>query len=338
MPRPRDPDDPSELLTADLAAVLTGVPLLQPATPEDPAQRRLWRACELCTFLEYRLAGAPDPRALTDQTIRDWARRGLTSEEAPADPTALSNYRPYWILSDGRCLGTVAVAARDPGWGQPCLWIASLYLFPSERRGGTGTRVMATLDAAARHLGLGGVRLETEWLWQGAVRFYLRQGFWVANWKRRLSLVRYFEDPPYRIRQDPGQLAFVLGASGADLARITARRRDDTLIWEEQPRAWSADPDDGGDDGADDASDAAPGALDPLASPASTFALWLAVRGWPLIRGPAEWEHRYHWSDTGMPEGLAYKITVFEGYARRCGFRVDTPRIPGLAYPPWENL
>ncbi len=43
----------------------------------------------------------------------------------------------------------------------------------------------------------------------------------------------------------------------------------------------------------------------------------------------------YRWSDTGMPEGLACKIAIFEGYARHCGFRVDTPRIPGLVYPAW---
>ncbi len=39
-----------------------------------------------------------------------------------------------------------------------------------------------------------------------------------------------------------------------------------------------------------------------------------------------------------MPEGLADKITIFEAYARHCRFRVETPRIPGLTYPAWDEL
>jgi hypothetical protein len=34
----------------------------------------------------------------------------------------------------------------------------------------------------------------------------------------------------------------------------------------------------------------------------------------------------------GMPEGLAYKIAVFEGVARQNGYDVKTPRISGLDY------
>jgi hypothetical protein len=34
----------------------------------------------------------------------------------------------------------------------------------------------------------------------------------------------------------------------------------------------------------------------------------------------------------GEPEGLAYKIEIFEAIDRRHGFIVRTPRIPGLRY------
>ena len=44
------------------------------------------------------------------------------------------------------------------------------------------------------------------------------------------------------------------------------------------------------------------------------------------------------WGDAGLPEGLAYKITIFEAYARHLGLLVDTPRIPGLVYPGWQDL
>mgnify|MGYP001570395305 CR=1 FL=1 len=35
-------------------------------------------------------------------------------------------------------------------------------------------------------------------------------------------------------------------------------------------------------------------------------------------------------SDIGMPEGLAYKVAVFESIDRERGYDVRAPRIPGL--------
>jgi hypothetical protein len=58
----------------------------------------------------------------------------------------------------------------------------------------------------------------------------------------------------------------------------------------------------------------------------------LAVRGWPLIRSEEAWAQRHNWSDSGEPEGLAYKIEIFEAIDRRHGFTVRTPRIPGSRY------
>jgi GNAT superfamily N-acetyltransferase len=312
-----DRDDPTERQIAALVEFMDRVPMFQAVASDNPDERRLWRACELCTFLEYRLAGAPAPRAVSDADIHDWARRGLAAGETLGDPDRLSDFRPYWLAIAGRRLGQVAVTVRGGAWGRDCLWIASLYLFPEERGAGYGTLAMGILEGMARHLGLAGVRLETDWLWQGAVRFYLRRGFWVQNWKRGLSLVRWFADPPYRIRHASRRMEFAIGVGVAGAPAISAQRRGETLIWEECV-AGGRDDDPG-----------------PLAAAAPTFALWLAVRGWPLIRGPQEWEDRHRWSDTGMPEGLACKIAIFEGYARHCGFRVDTPRIPGLVYPAW---
>ena len=315
-------EDPADRPIASLAAFLSRVSMFQPVERASKTQRRLWRACELCTFLEYRVDGAPDPRSLSDEAIVDWARLGLTSAEVPGDPADLGDHLPYWVVIDGRTLGTVALSARCSGRGRPSLWIASLYLFPEERRQGYATLITATLEGIARHLGLAACRLETDWLWQGAVRFYLRQGFWVANWKRGLSLVRYVDARPYRIWVHGARMDFVLGGDADAVPVIRARREGGTLVWEQCPVAGAGDQ----------------GYLEPRSWVAPTFALWLAVSGWPLIRGPADWERRYDWSDTGMPEGLAYKITVFEAYARHCGFRVDTPRIPGLSYPDWEDL
>ena len=327
--------DAEDRLTVALVAFLGEESLLRPVDPGSMSERRLWRACELCTYLGYRLAAHPDPRSLSDDAIADWGRQGLTRGEGLSDPIDMEPYQPYWVIRNERPVGTVALCVQDPGWGDPNLWVSSLYLFPEARRGGTGTLIMAVLEGVAQHLGFGGIRLDTEWLWQGAVRFYLCQGYWVANWKRGLSLVRYRTDPAYRVRSDPEHMTFELCTGGskaghASLAAesdrstvlISARRRGDTLIWEGPPT--------------DEAAHDSPAG--PRASPAATFALWLAASGWPLVRGPAEWERCYRWSDIGMPEGLAYKIGVFEAYARHLGHRIDTPRIPGLVYPDWQDL
>lgn len=321
-----DPRDPFDRLRESLRVALADQPLLLHVSTSRPEERRLWRACELATFAEYRLGGIPDPWSLTDEAIEDWSRLSLARGERIGDPADLSDYLPYWIMRDGRCLGTLAVALRDSGWGEHFLWVASLYLFREERRQGHAGLVMDVLDEIAGRLGLGGIRLETDWTWQGALHFYLNRGFWVANWKHSLSLVRYRADPRYEIRERAQGLDFLLhrddsiGAAPACL--ISAGRDGDRLIWEDQRESESADN----------------AFVEPLGSVASTFALCLAVRGWPLIRGPNEWEQRHRWCDVGMPEGLADKITVFEAYARHCRFRVATPRIPGLIYPAWDEL
>jgi hypothetical protein len=69
-----------------------------------------------------------------------------------------------------------------------------------------------------------------------------------------------------------------------------------------------------------------------------TFALHLALAGWPLVRSEEAWEHRYHWSDGGEPEGLAYKIEIFEAVFRERGFEIRTPRLPGLKYRDLDEI
>ncbi len=303
-----------------LGSVFERMPMLRPVDPAREAERLLWRACELCTNVEYRLDGCPDPRRLSDPEIDAWRHRGLSSDELLGDPVEMHNYQPYWIVIGGERIGSIALMVLDMGWIQPSLWVSSFYLFREFRRQGHASLVMTKLEEASRCLGLAGVRLETSWLWQPAVRFYLRQGFWVVNWKHFLSLGRGQSDPGYRVAVTPTRMDFLL--CGEDRPLISARRDGKTLIWEGQSSKGRLL-----DEG-----------RDPCPRAASTFALWLAVSGWPLIRGADAWERRYHWSDVGMPEGLAYKITVFEGDARHRGFRIDTPRIPGLIYPAWEDL
>jgi hypothetical protein len=55
------------------------------------------------------------------------------------------------------------------------------------------------------------------------------------------------------------------------------------------------------------------------------LALHLAVRGLPLVRGETEAARADRWCDIGEPEGLAYKIGIFERVAREDGWRVAGP-------------
>jgi hypothetical protein len=69
----------------------------------------------------------------------------------------------------------------------------------------------------------------------------------------------------------------------------------------------------------------------------TTLALALAMAGWPLVRSRAHWDQGY-FADAGPPEALAYKIAIWEACDRKHGFTVETPRIPNLAYPSWDDL
>jgi GNAT superfamily N-acetyltransferase len=294
------------------------LPSLQPLDPDDAAQCRLWRACELCSFLDHRgrnLAEPPDPYSFSDADIDDQARRTLITGERLSDPREMDWYQPYWLVADAQVVGTIALQVWNWGWAGPHLSFASLYIFPAARRQGHARRTMAALEQVVATLGLSALRLETDWLWQPAVRLYLDFGFSVANWKHVLSLVRWRDDPTYRLQVTDDRMDLLLGAE--DQCLITARRDGDRLMW--QDRGLSSMPD----------------AEQLKLRPEPTLALWLAVSGWPLIRSNETWAECLRWCDSGMPEGLAHKIQVFEGYARHQGLPVRTPRIPGLDYPSW---
>ena len=110
---------------------------------------------------------------------------------------------------------------------------------------------------------------------------------------------------------------------GADArVLIKARRLGERLEWRETPEMTSrAD---------SEVRWLAPG----------TFAVALATRGWPLLTSDDAWRRQLEqgFSDGGGPEGLAFKIRSFEAWNRKNGWRVDTPRIPGLDYPDWDAL
>ena len=145
---------------------------------------------------------------------------------------------------------------------------------------------------------------------------YVALGMWVGAWKREVELSWHAgESPPIfeRLNDLEVALSFVERGERVELAR--ARQSGDELLLRQSA------------------------GVSPHVSmtAVSTLALHLALRGWPLVRSAAHWDaHRL--SDAGSPEGLAYRIMVWEAWDRAHGFKVETPRIRGLRYPTWEEL
>ncbi|MBW8878010.1 MAG: GNAT family N-acetyltransferase [Acidobacteria bacterium] len=224
---------------------------------------------------------------------------------------------PFWLLADGRRVGTIAIGTMYSGID--LLSIASLYVDPAERRRNIARHALEAVFRATIASGAGGIRLDTNWTWQPAVRFYARIGMWIWMWKHNLVFTWQPDLPPYRVEIGDSQARFLIHQEGEWRAVVTARNLGERLGWEE-PADLNSLP--------IDMSHAIPG----------TFAIHLALAGWPLIRSEENWEHRYHWSDAGEPEGLACKIEIFEAVFRERGFEIRTPRIPGLQYRDLDEI
>lgn len=276
--------------------------VLRPVALHSP-EERLFADCDLASLAENRLAESVDPRGI------DPATRARFLDEATDETQRLPSERAYercfWLMDEGERLGTVSLL--DSSWGSSRAYLASLYVFPDRRGRGLGARAMRAIrDAlAARRMGL---RLDTSWLWQDAVRFYLRLGMRCWMWKRSLSFCWDLDAVTPALEVEGARAALTLGP--------------ETTVVAAHDGAWLSLEDGEGHRRGD----------------AHThLALELAMRGWPLLRSEAE-RRRHRASDAGAPEALADRIEVWEAYARHMGWRVETPRIPGLTYPSWAEL
>ena len=74
-----------------------------------------------------------------------------------------------------------------------------------------------------------------------------------------------------------------------------------------------------------------------LGAAEGTFALALALAGWPLYQ-KEESKAKYWLGDGGNAEGLAPRIRWYEALARHRGWVVETPRVPGIDYQSYEAL
>jgi GNAT superfamily N-acetyltransferase len=282
----------------------------------DAEERRLWRARDLASLIEGCFHRRVEPEELDDHAAQPWIERLRGSFVVPrldAPDVPLEPERRYWLLDRGQRVGTLGlcVSSFRGRW----LFVRSLYVSPRARgRGIAGDRLEALAGIASRH-DLVGLRLATSWTWQKSLRFYLSRDFWVYMWKHDIQLVLEPASPRWRFTVDGDAAHFDLVQGHAPRRLWTARRDDALLVLEPRHEEGSVD-------------------FEIEHRALATFAMLLALEGWPLVRSEDHWARRYHWSDVGEPEGLAYKIGVFERVARDHGFVVDTVGISGLEH--WQ--
>lgn len=278
---------------------------------------RLWLDCDLASLAENRLGDRTDPRDLDPAKRADWRERATTEREYKL--ASRGTYEVcYWLLEGGERVGTLAVAKSTMGGG--AARVASFYVLPTHRGRGVGQRALARLAEILAQQDLG-IRLDTAWSWQRTVRFYLQSGMWVYMWKRDLSLSMFPDMPPPHIEVGEHEARISVRVDGEDIVLQRASRRGDALSLDEVPVALREDKRLG----------------EAWWQATSTLSLALALAGWPLVRSAEEWEGS-HYADAGPPEALAYKIQIWEAWDTHHGWIVETPRIPGLAYPTWTEL
>jgi hypothetical protein len=285
----------------------------------DRPERELWHDHDLASMVENRLGTVVDAARLGTEERRDLLARATLDGEQPS-ARDVEHHRSYWIVEGREKVGTLAIATNL--LGSSTLGVSSLYVAPARRSRGRAACALDAVYAASVAAGVSGIRLSTDWSWQPAVRFYLKLGLWIWGWKRSIDFVRRHDLPRWRLMLDGERARFIVSEGNAERAVIEAWRAGDRLQWFETISAEPARN--------DELAFYAPG----------TFAVALAVRGFPLITSDEEWRAQLAtgFSDCGGPEGLAFKIRRFEAWDRKCGWLTPAPRIPGLDYPDWDAV
>jgi len=313
MTRSTDARDRTDLSAVHERLVRRGV--ISPVDLGSALEMERFVDCELAAMAEYRLGDGTDPRALDPRQRADWTERAALG--ALPMPSERPREGCYWLTYDGRRIGTVCLGLRRRARSD--MYLGSFYLFPDERARGLARAALRAFLFAAATQGLG-LRLTTQWTWGPAVRFWLRQGFWVLHWKRSLCLTRSLDTsaPVFATTGRTATLSVVQGGNPVVLMRAWSRAG--RLCWRPCVPLSGLAPED---------------PLRPVAHAVqSTFALFLAMAGWPLVRS-AQKAATLAVADGGAPEGLARAIAINEAEDRAQGWRVAPPG-PGLGERPFS--
>jgi hypothetical protein len=281
------------------------------ADRDDDAQR--WMDCDLCSFVENRFHERLEPASLTLEQRAAWSCRALAKSERLMDPRRSDFAAAFWIMDSGVRAGTLALPTILVG--NQFLQVFSLYVFPARRSGGLAYRTLRAVYQASTAAGFLGIRVGTPWTWQAAVRRYLfRYGMWAWGFKRSIDFIWAVDLPPYTVAVGDRTARFAVDHGARTVELISASHDGDLLVWNESPALSSREL---GDSVSFHAR--------------ATFAVALAVHGWPLLRAGDDLDEVAAY-DTGGPDVLAYKIAIFDHLDRQSGFDVRAPRIPGLPY------
>jgi GNAT superfamily N-acetyltransferase len=281
----------------------------------DEGETKTWMLRELASLVEGHLHVQLDGTRLSEEERLAYEGRIGFDHRSSASPHDWYSH-PFWLLADGRRVGTIAIGTMYSG--MDLLSIMSLYVDPAERKRGLARQALEAVYRAGLANGAGGIRLDTNWTWQPSVRFYARIGMWIWMWKHNLVFTWQPDLPPYRVEIDGSQAHFLIRHEDQWRLMVTAQNLGERLGWE--------------------AADLKDLPIEMSHCIPGTFALHLALAGWPLIRSDEDWERRYDWSDAGEPEGLALKIEIFEAVYRERGFEIRAPRIPGLRYRELDEI
>jgi hypothetical protein len=308
----RDPFEGDRAKHEEVVRPLVDGGVLDPVGDRDD-DAQLWLDCELCSFVENRFHHRLDPGTLGSDQREAWFSRALTTHERLMDPRRSRFSTAFWIGDRGARAGTLALS--NVTIGHRLLPVFSLYVFPAGRSSGLAYRTLRAVHQASTAAGFAGIRLATHWTWQAAVRRYLfRYGMWAWSFKRSIDFVWASHLPSYAVTLDDHAARFAVDHDGRSVELLTASRDGEVLIWNELAAMTSRELNG-----------------DVVFHARSTFALALAVHGWPLLRAGDDLDEVAGY-DIGGPDVLARKIAIFEHLDRRSGFDVRVPRIPGLPY------
>jgi GNAT superfamily N-acetyltransferase len=311
-------EERASLLRAQEELVSEG--LLEAVPADDSASVRFWQDCDLASMVEGAYRRQLDPRVLSPDERGRWREQFGEDYETPRIPERHDFSRRYFLLDDVRRVGTVSLGLRCTG--PATVPLSSLYVLPDHRGGGVASRTLQSFHDAVVRNGARGIRLDTYWTWQRSLRFYLKRRMWLYMWKRDLGLVWAQHLPAYDLALTGEEGRFRVLQDGCWIDLLRAAPAGERLVLEELPAYLHL---------LESGVSAAICAL-------ATLSAWLAVHGWPLIRSQEEWARRHGGCDIGGPEAFAERIRLYEALARRSGWAVETPRIPGLTYPSYEEL
>lgn len=298
--------DDEERHAARVERRLLAAGLVRVVDPTSDEETSGWTACDLASVVEGCFHVRIEPFALDDGERQRWLDRLGDSYEVPDPALDRAFLRYLWLVDGGAPIGTIALPVSSLGRTELPVW--SLYVHPERRGRGIAARALRIAHETAREVGLrDGVVLDTHWVWQRSVRFYLGLGMWVVGWKRSLTFRWVDALGPHQILESPDRITLAVEERGALRPWLEATRSGDALALYEH----EALPERG------------------RREAHATLAVALATRGWPLVRSPEHWARRHASMDVGEVEGLAAKIAIFEATAREHGWDVRTPSVGG---------